>query len=287
MTDLVVWQGPVYEGQVPGATLRGAARAFIPCVGDGIATGRPHCPSFGDQIRGGGIPTLLDKSHAKLSEAELGDLYLAGFSAGGSTIKRLLEEAAFRKRTSGVYLADATYTSQWVDKAARQPPAIAGFVSYAVDVIQGPGDKLFIASASPIPNGQWATGHENLRAMMAEIEKRTGQHFVERSDFFGIDPAPEKVYQLGNVIFALYPMTPVGHGHTSLATQVFERAFQPWVDKGKGPVDSPAPLPSAPPTTPPTAPAPGDDGFATKAAAIGAGVLGGFGLAWLLRRVYQ
>jgi len=290
MTDLVVWQGPVYDGQVPGATIAEAERRFIPCVGDGIRTGRPHCPAFGDQIRGGGMPALLSKAGSKLSPSEVDDLYLAGFSAGGSTIKRLLEEQAFRDRTTGVYLADATYTSRWVDKKGRKPPPIEGFVAYAVDVANGPGDKLFVATASPIPNGQWATGAENLVAMMEEVEKRTGKTFVERADFFGVDPGPEKVYQLGNVIFAPYPMKPVGHGHTSIATQVFEKIFQPWVDKGKGPIDGPALGPAKPGPTPQPpgggpSPSPPDAtplSAAAKAGAVAAGVIGGLAAVWLV-----
>jgi len=162
------------------------------------------------------------------------NLLLAAFSAGGSILRRLLETPSYRQVTAAVHLADATFTSSWLDQAARQPPAIEGFVQYGVDVVNGLGDKLLVATASPSPNKTWATGIENLAAIRKEIEARTGQSFVERADFFGVDPAPSVVHQLGNVLFASYPAEPLGHGHTAIASQIWQRIITPWMAKGTG-----------------------------------------------------
>lgn len=237
---LVVWTGPVAEFQVPGATLQGATRKFISCTGDGRRTGRPDCPNIGEQLM---LDPELLFTKVNVPGAEVQDIYWGAFSAGGSLVKRCLLDDNYRKRTAAVHLADATYTSAWVNKQGRVPPAIEGFTQFAVDTVVGPGDKLFIATASPNPNGQWATGIENLKAIQAVVEDRTGQIFTRRNDFFGITPEPEEVWQLGNVILAHFPSYPLGHGHTKIADQVWQGPIQRWVDKGKGLIDSPMGLP--------------------------------------------
>jgi len=247
MTDLVVWTGPVGAFQVPGATVPGARELFIGCYGDR----QPHCPTIGTSLMFG-LPALLAKAH--MTEEQLDGLFFGAFSAGGSVVKRLLSNANYRKATTAVHLADATYTSGWVDKANRIPPAIAGFVEYAVDVIEGPGDKLFIATASPNPNYEWASGIENLQAMRRAIEERTGQQF-QRVEGLGIDKEPEYAYRLGNVIFGEYSgASNIGHGHTILAGQIWQNIINPWLDKGKGPIDQPGGLPPPGPGNGPVTP---------------------------------
>ena len=241
MTDLVVWTGPVASFKVPGATIPGAKELFIGCCGDLTPPCKPPtCPTIGGQIMGS-PDALLAK--AKVSRANLGDLFLAGFSAGGSILKRVLTNPDYRALTTAVHGADATYTAAWVDKANRIPPYMEGYVQYGVDVAEGTGDKLLVLTASPVPNKTWATGVENLGAIRREIEKRTGKKFVERTDFFSIEPGPEHIYQLGNVLLAEYPMKPLGHAHTTIAPQVWEKIVQPWVAKGKGLIDQPGGLP--------------------------------------------
>lgn len=246
MAEVVIWSGPVYSQQVVGGGLPTGRMGFIPCRGD--RGPHPHCPSIGDRMRGSSPQALAREAGVELDPGD--ELYLAGFSAGGSLIKRLLEEPAWRDEVVGVHLADATYTSQWVDRASRVPPPIEGFVRYAEDVVARGGDKLFVMTASPVPNGQWASGVENLYAIMEEVERRTGRSFVQRSDFFGISPAPEAVYQLGNVIVAPYPMAPLGHGHNALASEVWSKIFYPWQQQGKGLLNGSSqpstPLPSTP-----------------------------------------
>lgn len=246
MTDLVVWTGPVYNQQVPGATVPGAKELWLGCVGD-YQPGKAHCPTIGRSLAGS-LDTLLGKT--PVTRATLGDLFFGAFSAGGSIVKRLLMTPDFRDATTAVLLSDATYTSSWVDKGERAAPPIEGFVRYAVDVVNGPGDKLLVATASPIPNGQWATGIENLTAMRREIEKRTGKTFRERDDFWDIEPGPERVWQLGNVVFAEYPLKPIGHNHTRIAPQVWQKILLPWLNKGKGRLDAPGGV-VVPPEPPP------------------------------------
>lgn len=249
MTDLVVWTGPVAKFQVPGATVPGAKELFIGCYGDRP----PSCPEIGNQLQGN-LGSLLAK--ASMSESELGDLFLAGFSAGGSILKRVLENPEYRKKTAAVELADATYTSSWINESQRIPPIIEGYVQYGVDVANGPGDKLFIATASPIPNKTWASGVENLRELRHEIERRTGKTFTERADFFGVTPFPDHLYQLGNVLLGEYPLQPIGHGHNVLAPQIWQKIIQPWLAKGKGLIGTSGGLPEPGPGPGPT-PGPG------------------------------
>lgn len=273
--DLVVWTGPVAPFQVPGATVAGAKELFISCYGDR----QPHCPTIGDQLMGS-VESLALK--AGLSEAQLGELFFGAFSAGGSVLKRLLSRAEYREATTAAHLADATYTAGWIDQAARIPPAIEGFVEYGVRVAAGSGDKLFVATASPSPNKSWATGVENLAAIRSEIEKRTGESFTLRPDFFGIEPAPAEAHQLGNVLFASYPMEPLGHGHAQIAPQVWQRIIQPWLVKGKGPIDAPGTVPPPPVGPPATEPS---DGIGVAEILIGAlSAVGGY---LVVRRLWQ
>ena len=247
MSELVVWTGPVASFQVKGATVSGAKELFLSCFGDRA----PRCSNIGDQIAGS--PSAL-AAKAGLSDQEMTGLFFGAFSAGGSIIKRLLSNPDYRRRTVAVHLADATYTGAWVDKASRTPPPIEGFVQYAVDVIEGSGDQLFIATASPNPNYQWASGIENLRAMRHEIEKRTGRSF-ELVRGLGLDKEPEYTYKLGNVLFGEYSgPNNIGHGHTILAPQIWQEIINPWLEKGKGPIDQPGGI--TPPVPPPQPPVP-------------------------------
>lgn len=253
MSELVLWTGPVSKSQVDGATVEGAKELYLGCRGDQGSWA--WCPGLGQALRP--APSLLA---ARAGAPSLEAIYMGAFSAGGSLLKRLLEEEPYRELTAAVHLADATYTSQWVDASSRIPPAIEGFVRYGVDVAQGPGDKLFIATASPTPNKNWASGVENLLAIEKEIERRTGLKFVERDDLFGIGPTAERVSQLGNVVFGYYPGSPLGHaGHTKLAGPLWEQVIQPWVSRGRGPIDGSGPAP--PPPAPPLPPAPPSDPY--------------------------
>lgn len=264
--DLLVWAGPIVKYQAPDAAIVGAKELWLGCRGD-VTVKYPHCPKIGEALMGS--PSLL-LAKAGIPSSKLRDLYLSAFSAGGSVQKRLLQNSDYRKIITSVTLFDASYTAQWRNKAQRIPPPITGYVDYAVDVIEGPGDKLFVATASPSPNGQWATGVENLQAVRREVESRTGLKFQE-IDFFGVEPGPEHAYRLGNVIFAEYPMKPLGHNHPKISGQVYAKIVQPWLDKGKGPIDKPggiSPVPVPVPTIPSPEPTVADWMIVGAAAAL-------------------
>ncbi len=250
--DLVVWTGPVANFQVKGATVPGAKELFIQCRGD--KGPHLHCPTIGAGIAGS--PSAL-LAKAGMTEAGLADLFFGAFSAGGSIIKRLMANPEYRRVTTSVHLADAIWTASWADKPNRVPPADEGFVAFAADVAEGPGDKLLVATVSPNQNFQWATGIENLRALKKAIEERTGRRFGVRPGFFGISPGPAVVYQMGNVLLAEFPSKPLGHAHTQIAGQVWNKIIVPWVKKGKGELDAkgglvPPPVtPGDPPSDPP------------------------------------
>lgn len=281
--DLVIWTGPVAEFQVPDATIEGAERHFVGCRGD--LGDHPHCPTIGQQLKGS--PSSL-YNRFKVPEEEVGDLILGAFSAGGSILKNLWVNPDYRAATTAAYLSDAIWTAAWADPSSRVPPPDEGFVAYAVDVANGPGDKLLIATTSPHPNREFATGHENLDSVKAEIERRTGRKFMRRSSMpGGIEPpASAEVWQLGNVIFAKYPEEPLGHGHTKIAGDVFGGIIQPWLAKGKGPIDSPGglpPIPSPPGTTIPPVPPMDWSPVARQAAIVTASMIAGFSLTQLWR----
>lgn len=235
MTDLVVWAGPVSKYAVPDATVPGARELFVSCRGDQTSKYR-WCPGEGTRFRPD--PELIVDA-AGLQPGTLSRLFLGGFSAGGSTHKRLLTNPAYRRLTKALMLSDATYTAAWVDPQKRVPPVDPGFVEYALDVLRD-GDKMFVATASPIPNFKWASGVENLQALRAAIEKRSGKRFQRLDHFFGIEPAPKDAYRLGNVIFAEYPYQPLGHHHYRIASDVWQRVLLPWLAQ-------PTPAPPDPP----------------------------------------
>lgn len=273
---VVLWTGPVGFFQVPGATLPDAYEVNLGCFGDRA----PMCQNVAASYLADGrrIPTILARNHLP-PEDEIGPFAVGAFSAGGSFVKRMLTSPADRARTSVVHLADAIWTSSWIDARGRVPPVDEGFVAYGLDAIDGP--HLFIATVSPHPNKTWATGIENLRALRSAIEARSGRHFEPLEGFFGIDPAPERAYRLGNVIFAEYPEKPLGHGHTAIAGQVWDKIVKPWLAAaGQLPIPSPGPTPIPTPTpTPRPGARPTGLGLAV---ATGAVLAGYFGARWAL-----
>lgn len=245
MTDLVVWSGPVANFQIPDATLSGAVELFLGCRGD--KGDWAYCPQIGAELEAS--PSLL-LARAKVPRRELGNLVLAAFSAGGSVLRRLLPHEAYRQLATVVYLADAMFTADWANAARREPPPIEPFVLFALDVLLD-DSKLMIATASPSQNGKWATGVENLDALRREIERRSGRTMERVDTFGGIEPGPERVYKLGNVWLAAFPMKPLGHNHPEIADQVFAKMIGPFLRGGAGtptrePVRTPARTPALP-----------------------------------------
>ncbi len=272
MRDAVIWTGPVNFKQAgPDATLPDAYEINVGCHGDRP----PHCPTLPSRLA-----AVLGRRNLMVDDVR--DVVIGAFSAGGSLVKRMLMHEPDRKRVTAVHLADATYTAAWKDKARRIPPPIEGFVRYALDAIDGP--HMLVATASPSPNGPWSTGVENLQSMRAEIEARSGRQFEELTNFYDIDPQPDHAYKLGNVILAEYPMKPLGHGHVSIAGQVWNNIIKPWLATSRDQPVTPPVEPGQPPTVPST-PAPSRGMSAGSIALFGVATLAGYAaVRWLSAR---
>ena len=216
MADLTVWAGPINLAQVPGAIIPGSKTVNFGCYGDRD----PHCRDVVGQLR------------AAINQAGGGKVALGAFSAGGSAYKQLLAHADDRARVMAVHLADATYTAT-TDGAASE-----GFVLYALDAIDG--SKLFIATASDGKNPSvlnpgviYSSGVQNLQALRDEIEKRSGRKFKRLDNFFDLKRQPTAAYKLGNVYLAEYGgAESIGHGHTSLAPELWKGVVIPFVQGG-------------------------------------------------------
>ena len=242
MSDLVVWTGPVNLQQAAGATVPGAVEKAFPCVG---AQGTPLCSSFAWSLRdaaGRRLPALAQKCGLRLDDVD--DVFLGAFSAGGGVLREIWSNVEDRRRLRYCHSADATYSS-W--NAGKTAPIINEWViQWGVDVATGDGSQLWTATASPSPNYGAPTGVETLREIRRQIELRTGREFQRLSSFYGIEPAPEAAYKLGNVIFAEYALEPLFHGHHAdqLAAKVWQGIMQPWLAelrRGGGGVVTPPP----------------------------------------------
>jgi len=268
--DLVVWAGPVAEFQVPGATVPGVERRFIPCVGDKT----PNCPAIAEgwtDAEGRRLPRMLEQLGYR--EDQIDNLYLGAFSAGGSVWKRLLMHPDDRAKVRAVMLADATYSSPSI-----QP--IEGFVRYGVDALNG--DKMFVATASASPNKNYGTGEQVLDATRQEIERRAGVSFTEGGQV-PIDKQPDRLYTYGdNIVFADYGWQGGGHGlHPKIAPQYWQNVLQPWLAAGPS-SPPPGPGPGGPlPTVPPSAE---PSGGLVSLAMFGAGMVLGWAVVSLVER---
>lgn len=229
--DLVVWFGPVADFQVPGATVPGAERKFFGCYGKDKS---PVCSdiawSFHD-VDGRSLPRMVKMATDHTIE-ETGDIFLGAFSAGGGVVRDILRNEHDPVRIKAIMFSDATYSSAWADKKKRIPIVQDSLIRWCVRLVEGPGDQLFVATASPAPNYNYATGVEVLRELRNQVELNTGQKFEELGHFYGIKPAPDHAYRLGTVILAEYPMEPIGHKHTEIAPQVWQNILLPWLESG-------------------------------------------------------
>jgi hypothetical protein len=248
--DLVAWFGPVADFQVPGATVPGAREKFFGCHG---AFRPPICNDIAWSFKGTdgrSLPGMVRRAGTTMDET--GRIFLGAFSAGGKVVRRLLFESEDRARIKAVLLSDATYAS-WRDAQKRIPLVQDQLVRFGAEVATGRSGQLFVATASPSPNFELPTGVEVLRQLRAEIEERVGARFSRLDHFFGIEPAPEAAYRLGDVILAEYPMEPLGHKHTEIAPQVWQKILLPWLaqpEAGPETEQPPEPVPSEPPEAP-------------------------------------
>ncbi len=251
MQDLVVWTGPVNLQQAAGATVTGALAKAFPCVG---ALSTPLCSDFSWSLKtadGRRLPQLAARCGTSLDA--VGDLFLGAFSAGGAVVRDLVSNEVDRARVRAVMLADATYSGAWVDHEHRTPLVNDFWIQWGERLANGPGDQLWVATASPSPNFDQATGVETLAEIRRQIELRTGNTFTKLDHFYGVSPGPEAAYQLGSIVFAEYPLDPLGHGgHVEIAGQVWQKILWPWLNRlraggggqlpGQEPVEQPVEL---------------------------------------------
>lgn len=272
MPDLVVWTGPVNLQQAAGATVEGAIAKAFPCTGDR----EPRCSEFSWSLKdasGRRLPTLASKCGTSLDA--VGDIFLGAFSAGGGVLRDIVSTPEDRARIRFLHNADATYSS-WADAAKTTPLINSWWVDWGEHVANGDGSQLWVATASPSPNYGLPSGVETLREMRHQIEERVGRSFTKLTSFWNIDPAPENAYQLGNIVFAEYPMEPLAHGgHANvLAKKVWQQIMWPWLAELRRGTE-PVPLP---PGTEPVPTEPGWDMTWWQAGALGLGGL----TAWLV-----
>lgn len=216
----LVWLGPVSREQARGSALAGVPTAFVPCTGDGSPTCRQLLASW---RRGGRIlPTL----RAELRLPPAGRIFVAAFSAGGSGVKELLEHPADRRELAGVYLADASYTTD-VDERGRPRP-IGAFATFAREAIAS-GDQLLVATASANPNPStqrpgvvYPSAAATLAATAGAVAARW-----DPSAPPGI-PAPVRTWRRGRVVFLDYGSR-FQHGQhpTQLAPAVWSQLVAP------------------------------------------------------------
>ena len=227
MTDLVIWAGPVAKYQVPGAEVPGAAEVWLSCTGDGALP--PKCADVSAALGYPGPQLEAVAARAGLRPAQVDRIILGAHSAGGAVLARLLEDPDIWEKTVAVLLSDATYSSWTGSGQARRPAPRSVWAEFAVEVARSP-NKVFLASASPSPNGTAPTGVETLREIRRQAEAKLGRSFEDTSGWFGVDPGPELVTRAGNVLFAEFPMEPHGHGHIKFAPTVWQQVFQNWPD---------------------------------------------------------
>jgi hypothetical protein len=186
-----------------------------------------------------------------LKESDIDNLYLGAFSAGGSTLRHLLNHEKDRAMVRAVMLHDATYTHP-------SPAPIEPFVKYALDTVGT--NKLMLATVSNSPNGQAGSGSDVLRETRKEIERRLGKSFTQ-GGALPVSDQPLTLHSLGpNVLFADYGGKGGGHGyHPKMAPEMWQQVLQPWL-AGSGPAP-PGPLPPGPvpPGTQPVLPPTGED----------------------------
>jgi hypothetical protein len=154
----VVWFGPVNVFQSRQSEAR-----YVTCTGNG----HPSCADQAVAHRSQ-LERLTDELHVDAGAP----LVLRAFSAGGSAVKRYLDDDGALTRVRVVTLADATYE-------VTPGTAAPGFVRYGLQCAAGA--KLFVATASASPNvvgGPHAmNGAASLAALQAEIERRSGRAF--------------------------------------------------------------------------------------------------------------
>ncbi|WP_437613337.1 hypothetical protein WMF20_11865 [Sorangium sp. So ce834] len=122
-------------------------------------------------------------------------------------------------------LADATYTTEWTDRARALAAPIGSLVDYAAETAGG--GRLFVATASSAPNKQHPTGAQTLAAVARELGSRVS---VEEGALAGL-PAPERRWAGGGVHLLDYGARYSHAAHaTELAPKVWAALVRPWFE---------------------------------------------------------
>lgn len=248
MGDVTFWTGPISYALTKDAVVPGSEHKVIECRGSGFT---PLCRELSASlldVNGRRLPNLLIK--LKVDVEHMRDLVLAAFSNGGVLLRGIVSHPDDRAMIRAVMLADATYADWGLDK---KPLISKDWLTWGTEVANGNG-KLWVATASPIPDQTRPSGVQVLQEMRAQLEQKVGRSFEPIPDFFGIDPKPDAAYRLGNVVFAEYPKSPVEHGgHVDLAKQTFAKILVPWLAAGGTFEPEVVPPPGPPPEPPPAA----------------------------------
>lgn len=223
MERAVAWLGPVGASQVAGASVPGAPVTYVSCTGDGS----PDCAQIGASIgatAGGSIVGGL----LRRAGVPNGELVIGSFSAGHEITKPALMAEADRARVRAVLLADSTYSS-WADQAHTRANAPEGYVRYALDAVRG--NRMFVATASHSAAGAFPAGYAVLKAVLAEVEARSGRSFQREPVLPGVTVPAEEVWRLGNVWLASFgPSISHAEHATKLAPMVWRGVLLPWLD---------------------------------------------------------
>jgi hypothetical protein len=204
----VIWFGPVSRAQAQQADA-----SYVTCTGDGS----PTCGAMAD-ANGRSLDRLGQQLGIDPSEY----LLLRAFSAGGSAIKRYLENPESRARVRVVTLSDGTYEEH---RGYVSP----GFLAYALECLDG--SKLFVATASSAPNKDHPNGAEVLEALRQRIEQESGQTFEDLDALPGVEPRPVRAWKLGGIFLADYGATLRHPEHaTILAPVVWSGLVVPWLE---------------------------------------------------------
>jgi hypothetical protein len=226
MAGLTFWTGPVSYAMTASAVVPGTTHKVIECSG---ATKLPYCKDVSASMLAGSrrLPSLL----AKLDVDSADPIVLAAFSAGGRFVRELVSSPEDRLMVRAVMLSDATYSDG--RDAEGRPTVSADWVSFGEFCADERNGRLWVATASPSPNYGKPTGVETLTELLRRIQERVGRPFQPVDGFYGVSPAPLAAWRLGNVVFAGYPMEPLGHGgHVELARETFSKILVPWLERG-------------------------------------------------------
>lgn len=198
MSGTTLWVGPVSAQQTQGAAWPNTKPVHWTCTGDG----HPSCADIAALVQRGERQWPADP------------LWGAAFSAGGHFWRRVLEDPAVRGRLKGLYLADATYTTERRGGAAAP---IEGFVLWGLEAFAS--NKPFYATGSSAPNKTHPTGAETLWAIVDELARRG----IRWTDVAQEIPGAARAVQAGSLLLIDYGAR---YAHAAHATEVAPRALR-------------------------------------------------------------